>query len=438
MDRIRLRLCSSVNVDPLRNNLRHLYADVAWFGVLAGTAMTFLSVYAARVGADAFQIALLTAGPAALNLGVSLQYGRWLEGRPLAKVTFRSSVAHRVIYLLFVVLPWILPPLSQVWGYVLLVVLGAIPGTLLAIAFNATYADIVPAEQRAHVTGRRNAYLAISLTSSVLVSGEILDRISLPFNFQIVFALGALGAIMSSYHLFRLRSVTPSRAPTDHPVRTSGSFLRPGSFRLPDAPRVSIGLRFLARSEGKPVVRLDLLKGPFGAVLLSFLVFYTVLHLPIPLFPVFWVQELGLSDAAISIGQAAFNGALFVGSILAGPVRQRIGRRNLVLVTAALYGAYPLFNALARDEWLFWAGSILGGALWGLLNVGLIDYLFDNVPDDDRPAHMALHNLTLNAGVLIGSLSGPLIAGSIGLRGTMFLAAGLRTAAAGLFLAVRR
>ena len=423
-----------MKIDPLKDNLRHLYGDVAWFGVLAGTAMAYLSVYAARLGADAFQIALLTAGPAGLNLAFSLQSGRWLEGRPFPAVTFRSSIAHRVIYLLFIILPWAMPPRLQVWGMVGLVLVGAIPGTLLAIAFNATYAEIVPAEHRAHVTGRRNAYLAIALTSSVLASGQVLNRVAFPLNFQIVFAVGALGAVMSSYHLYGLRSVMPTAARADHPARPIGSLLRPGSFRLPDAPRLSIGLRYLTRSGGKPMVRLDLLRGSFGGVLVTLLVFYAVQHLPIPLFPVFWVQELGLSDAAIGVGQAGFYGTMFLSSLLAGPIRRRIGRRQLILVSAMLYGIYPLLNGLARNEWLVWAASLAGGAVWGLLNVGLIDFLFDNVPDGDRPAHMALHNLTMNAGILIGSLMGPLASDVIGLRQSMLAAAVLRLAVAGLFV----
>jgi hypothetical protein len=426
-----------LNASSLRDNLRHLYGDVAWFGVLAGTAMAFLSVYAARVGADAVHIALLTAGPAALNLIFSLQYGRWLEGRSTAAITFKSSVAHRVIYLLFVIVPWVLPPRFQVWGLVTLVVLGAIPGTLLAIAFNATYGDIVPPEQRAHVTGRRNALLAIVLTSSVLASGEVLNRVVFPLNFQVVFALGALGAVMSSYHLYRLRSVVKTDKAIDRSTRPIGSLVRPGTFRLPDAVRLSIGLRFLARPHDRPMLRLDLLRGPFGGVLLSFLVFYSVQNLPIPLFPVYWVNGLGLTDSAISIGQAGFNAAMFLGSMLAGPIRQRIGRRRLVLASAAVYGAYPLFTGLAREERLFWIGSLAGGLIWGLLNVGLVDYLFDNVPEGDRPAHMALHNLTLNAGILTGSLIGPMAATSIGLRDMMFVAAGLRLAAAGFFAIIR-
>jgi predicted MFS family arabinose efflux permease len=47
---------------------------------------------------------------------------------------------------------------------------------------------------------------------------------------------------------------------------------------------------------------------------------------------------------------------------------------------------------------------------------------------------MALHNMALNLGVLAGSLLGPVVAGWVGLREALLLAAGLRLACAGLFL----
>jgi predicted MFS family arabinose efflux permease len=50
----------------------------------------------------------------------------------------------------------------------------------------------------------------------------------------------------------------------------------------------------------------------------------------------------------------------------------------------------------------------------------------ERVPEDDRPAHMALHNLALNLGILSGSALGPLLGNWIGLRETLLLAAGLR------------
>ena len=52
--------------ENLRGYAPHLYGDIAWYGLLAGSTIAFLAVYAARIGASAFQIGLLTAGPAAV------------------------------------------------------------------------------------------------------------------------------------------------------------------------------------------------------------------------------------------------------------------------------------------------------------------------------------------------------------------------------------
>jgi MFS family permease len=420
--------------DLLSRNLFHLYADVAWFGVLGGSAMAFVSVYAARLGGAPLEIGLLTAGPAAVNLAFSLQAGRWLEGRGFTAVTFWSSVWNRVVYLLLVFLPLLLPPRPQVWSMMGLMLLAAAPGTLLVIAFNAAYAELVPPELRARVTGRRNALQAVTLTLSSLLAGLILQSTPFPLSFQLVFLVGLAGAAMSSYHLSRLRSPAPGPPAAGPPEAPTHPLMRPGSFRLPDAFRLAVGLRYFTRAEGRQLLRPDLLRGSFGPVLLSFLVFYSVQHLPIPLFPVFWVNDLGLSDAAISVGNAVFYGALLLASLTIGTLRDRLGHRRLIWLATFAYGTYPLLNGLATGQALFWLASLGGGAVWGVLSVLLIDHLFDRIPADDRPAHMALHNMALNLGVLSGSLLGPVVAAGVGLRPALLLSAGLRMACAGLFI----
>ena len=66
---IRSRFRSSRPVPhQYQSNFLHLYLDLAWFGVLAASATAFVAVYAARQGANAFQIGLLSAGPAVVNL----------------------------------------------------------------------------------------------------------------------------------------------------------------------------------------------------------------------------------------------------------------------------------------------------------------------------------------------------------------------------------
>jgi len=76
---------------------------------------------------------------------------------------------------------------------------------------------------------------------------------------------------------------------------------------------------------------------------------------------------------------------------------------------------------LAADQWLFYLASLIGGAIWALTNGGLLTRLMERIPEDDRPAHMAFHNLVLSSGILIGSLVGPYIADVLGLRETIIL-----------------
>ena len=78
----------------------------------------------------------------------------------------------------------------------------------------------------------------------------------------------------------------------------------------------------------------------------------------------------------------------------------------------------------------YWIASIVGGLTWGLIGAASINVLMEKVPQDDRPAYMALHNLVLSLGILAGSLSGPLVAELVGLQIALILAAVLRLIAA--------
>lgn len=409
----------------LRHNFFHLYADVFWFGVLAGSAMAFLAVYLSRIHASGLQIGLLTAGPAAVNLLISLPAGRWLQGRQLVRASFRASLGQRLAYVLLIPLPWLFPESFQVWMVLLLYVLMSWPGTILAIAFNALFAELVPTEWRGEVVGRRNALLAISITGTSLLCGQLLDRIVFPLDYQIVFAIGAAGALMSSYHIWRL--LPPERmAPVALPARPHPARSRTISFPLPVRFPFHAGLRF-SRPAGEPLLRLDLLRGPFGPFMAAYLVLYLVQYVPFPLFPLFLVQELRLSDGEISLGNVLFYAVMLLVSLRLKGASARYGHRRVLLASALFFGAYPLLIGLASDARLYWLSSLMGGGIWALMGGALLNRLMERSPEGDLPAHMALHNLVLNVGILAGSLIGPAMGSALGLRESLLVAAGLRT-----------
>ena len=385
----------------LRRNFRALYLDIFGYGILAGSTLAFINVYVARLGASNIEMGLLSAGPALISLLIAIPIGRWLERRSLIRTTYLSSIWFRLGYVVMVLLPWFLPAPSQISGYVLLVLLMSIPGTALAIGFNATLAATVPPDWRAHVIGRRNALMAFSMTAVSLFSGQLLDHIVFPLNYQIVFAIGAGGAALSTFFLGRIQPIGCQTA------------------SAPASAKSTTGKR----------LRIDLLRGPFGLVLFAYLLFYLGQAVPVPLFAKMQVDQLRLTDGVISIGTAAFNGLMLIGSLQLARLTRRFGHRGVFAITALLYGAYPLLLGLAENSVLFFAASILGGAITGVMGGAQVNRLMERIPGDDLPAHMALNNMAGNIALLVGSMLGPLLADALGLREAILLSAGLRVLA---------
>src|SRR3990170_5302894 len=196
-----------------RSNFLHLYFDIGWFGVLSGSAINFLNIYAIRIGATGFQIGLIGAMSAVVSLFLAIPAGRWLQTQQIGKAIFWTAVFYRLGFLSFVFLPRLFDEQGQIWAIIAITFLMAIPLTPLGVGFNALFAEAVPTDYRAHVAGVRNVVLSVAYIVSSLVSGYILESVAFPTGYQIVFGIGFFGAAMSTVHLFYVRPLKQDRAP---------------------------------------------------------------------------------------------------------------------------------------------------------------------------------------------------------------------------------
>ena len=391
-------------------NFMHLYLDIAWFGVLNGSTISFLSIYATRIGASALQIGLMGAMAAIVNLFLAIPAGRWLETQPLDRAIFRTSVTYRVGYVAFVLLPWLFDKPGQIIAIIGLTFLMAIPITPLGVGFTALFAEAVPAEYRAHVAGLRNVMLAITFMVTSLVSGYILEGVAFPTGYQIVFALGFVGAAMSSYHLYFIRPLRKEQTAPPLPAQ-------PAPASAPAAESLG-GLSSL--------LRLDIWKTPYRAILLCLFGFHLAQYLAIPIFPLFNVHELKLSDDQIGVGTALFYLSVFLGSTQLRKVVQRLGNKRVTGGGVLLLAAYPIAIAFSQNVLHFYIASIVGGAAWSLVGGSYANYMLEHIPPDDRPTHLAWYNIMLNIAILTSSLVGPAVADQIGLFGALVLFGVLR------------
>lgn len=408
-----------------RKNFNHLILDIAWFGILNGSAIAFVAVYATRLGASTFQISLLNATPAIVNLIFALPAGRWLQDQRISRATFYASILHRWFYLVWIFLPFFFSAQEQVWLIVLLTVLMSIPGTALAIGFNGLFAATVPPEWRAQIVGVRNAAYALTSIVVTLICGRLLDMLPFPTGYQVVFLIGFVGATMSSLHLWFIRPADEHRKPGNG--KSLGDWAQPGVMSMWQGLRTTVGLRFLMRPKSlhsrwfNPIRDLN-----FRKVLVLVFALHLTLFLAVPLFPIYLVREMGLSDQIIGLGNSIFYIALFLASTRLDTVTRQLGNRQTMALGVIIISLYPALLSMANGAPLYLFASIMGGAGWALAGGAVGNYVLEKTPDDSRPSYLAWYNMSLQAGILLGSLVAPLLSGWWGLTIGLAFAAGCR------------
>lgn len=383
---------------------------MGWYGVLAGSSINFLKIYAARLGGNGFQIGMLDAATALVCLTLAIPAGHWIVKRPIGKMIFWTSVVYRVGFLLWVLLPWIFDYSGQVWALIALALIMAIPLTPLSVGFNALFASAVPEEYRAHVAGIRNVVLSVTFILASLGSGYLLDHLAFPTGYQVVFAIGFFGAAMSSLHLYFIKPLPGSNKNQPPPK--------------PNAVNVREGEK--STRSFSSAIRADIWSTPFRNVLLVMMAFHLAQYLALPLFPLYQVDHLHLTDDQIGIGSALFYVIVMVGSTQLRGTVHKLGHRTVTALGVIGMGFYPLLMGFSTTPLDFYGVSALGGLSWALAGGAYANYMLERMPAHDRPAYLAWYNVILNASVLTGSLVGPLIASQIGLVAALFVFAAIR------------
>ncbi len=373
--------------DTLARNSLHLYMDMLWFGVLTGSTLSFLAIYAARIGASTFQVGMINGAQAIVNLLVALPAGHYLARRSVNRIVFFSAILQRLFYGFMILIPQVFAQSTQMTTILLITFVMSIPGTSLAISQNALFADSIPVENRGRVAGIRNAVLSIATIVSTLICGQVLTLVEFPLNYQIVFGIGFLGAALSTLHLYFVKPAFREehafeQVPVD--IETRGDKIR--------------GL-----------LRFDVLKGRYGSKIGLLFMFHFVQYLGIAIFPIYQVNVIHISDSVISIGTGLFFILMFIVSVRLEGFTRRFGYRKALALGIALLSLYPAFLAMSTGPLLYYIASCFGGIAWGFAGGTIYNYVLEAAPPGGRAGYLAWYNLVFNAGILTGSIGGPLL-----------------------------
>jgi hypothetical protein len=396
------------NATPVqRQNFLKVQIDGIGIG-LATAAAPFLPVFLTRLGATNFEVGLLTAMPAATGLFFALLVGRFLQSRRQV-VPWYSGVRFLVVlcYALTGLAPFIVPKEYLVQAVLLIWAAATLPQTVVSVAFSVVMNAVAGPQHRYDLMSRRWTILGLTSAITVAIAGQVLDRLSFPINYQLVFMGLSVGGLLS--YAYSSRIELPDVAP---PPR------RPGQ---------SLSQRF------KGYVSLIRSQPAFVSFTAKRFVYLSGAALAAPLFPLYFVREVHATDAWIGIINTAQTAILLVGYPLWSRQWRVRGARFVLLWTTLGLTLYPALTAFThRVEWI-----VLYAGLAGIFQAGLdlvfFDELMKTVPPEYSATFVSLAQSLQYLSTVASPLVGTFLADHIGLGGGLLVSAALRLIGFGLF-----
>ena len=383
-------------------NALYLYAGSASFGPIQAGIGAYLAVFLARLGASAQQIGLLSSVPAIAGMIMLIPAGFVAERvRDQVRLRTLSTVVMRSTPLLLAIAPLVFA-LSSIPNVA--VGLMALQAAALAIAmpaFMTVMSDAVAPQHRSRVNGTRWALL--NGVSAVLAPffGRMLDVVEFPLNYQILFLFSAIGGIGNVYFFSRIK-VPPLEVREREPWR-------PGRLRE--------GLRsYISSIRGER---------KFVLLLLGTVAFRVALNMPAPLYSLYWVKELGVSDGLIGFRETAAYSALVVGYLVWGRWSPRKQPRTQLTAGVLLLGLYSIATGLIPGA--VWIVPI--AVIWGLatpgVHIALFNIMLASAPKEKMPRLSTVLNLVANATASVGPLLGVALSQTTSIRTALLVIGGL-------------
>lgn len=390
--------------DPGDRNSWYLAVEMFWASIL-GSVASFNAAFAIRLGADNFQVGLLTSIPALMAVLVSIPAGRFLTSKSRRKPwVVGSLLAHRTGYLLVALSPW-LHFLGIEPGLLVVIIVVSIsaPAHFFNVGWIALLADIVPEQRRAAVFAARNIINQATVSVVVFLCGQWLSRIPLPINYQSLYIIGYLASIVSLVYLFKIQVPDSQVIPV---VKSEKLAKRPLSGMIEEMRRA-----FTAYP------------GFFRITVNTFL-HGVGIWMASPLYVLFFVNQLGASDAWLGL-----NGTLASLGTIAGYsfwrwLMGRWGEPVSLKRTIVFAGLYAVLVGLTPSLPLILIFGVLNGLIVPGVNLSHFNTLLKVTPPETRPQYISIYQTLMNIGAFVAPLVSVAIANKIGLAPTL-IGAGL-------------
>ncbi len=393
-----------------RKNFRNVQIDAIGIGI-ASAAATFLPVFLTRLGASNTQVGLLTSMPGFAGLLLALPVGVFLQTRRNIVPWF--SLARLLVnacYVLTGLLPFLLKgeyaviAVLAVWG------MATLPQTVVAVSFSVVMNAVAGPQGRFELMRRRWSTLGVTTAVTVALAGQVLDRISFPLNYQLLFMALFIGGLISYYFSSHIELL--DKEPEQMREQTAGNIVG----------------NYLGLLKANPA---------FVSFALRRFVFLSGISLGAPLFPLFFVNEVHASDSWIGIISMVQSSIMLVGYTFWTRQSRLRGGRFVLLCTTLGVAIYPALVASTHQVQMIAVFAGLLGIFQAGLDLIFFDELMKTVPMEYGATFVSLAQGMQYLSAFLSPFVGTFLADQIGLPGALLASAALRLAGFFLFLRAR-
>jgi hypothetical protein len=397
-----------LDATPLqKRNFLNVQVDAIGIGI-ASAAGQFLPIFLTRLGATNFQIGLLTAMPALSGLILAIFIGRFLQGRRRI-VPWFSGARLLVIsaYALTGLVPFVVAPELAIPAVLLIWLFATIPQIVVNVAFSVVMNAVAGPTKRYELMSRRWSLLGLTTALTVAITGQVLDRIDFPINYQLVFMGLSLGGLISYYFSSHID--------------------------LPEVETILEKQGLSLRARLKENLALVANERAFVSFNLKRFVFITGQTLAIPLFPLYYVRVLHASNSWIGVIATAQTAVMLIGYFFWTRQSRRRGSRFVLLWTTFGISLFPAVIASTRQiEWVVFIAG-LGGILQAGIDLVFFDELMKTVPEEYSATFVSYAQSIQYLSSFIAPLIGTTLATWIGIPGAMLVSTAIRLLGFALF-----
>jgi hypothetical protein len=375
---------------------------------LANAATPFLPVFLARLGASNFQVGLLSAMPGFTGLLLSVAVGGWLlSQRSVVPWYARSRFLSILAFGLTGIVTLLLPPSYSVPAVLVIWALTTLPQVIVNITFSVVMNAVAGPMLRYDLLSRRWSVMGLITAAFIALTGQLLEHLRFPFNYQIAFMALSLGGLVSLFFAGRLRL--------------------PDTLRQPGAPQSVLGQwrAFGSLLRGHPA---------FVSITSRRFLYMAGVTLAAPIFPLYYVRVAHADDAAIGLITTAQTLTLLIGYRLWTRISERRGSRPVLLLTTLALAVYPALTASTRQVGLIAVLAGLSGIFQAGFDLVFFDELMKRMPADRAPLFVSFDQSAQNLAAVAAPLVGTLLADRLGLGGALLVSASLRLIAFIMFM----